>query len=164
MMDPVINVYNPTGAIFSPDGKYRYALWRVWDQKRDLLLFIGLNPSTATATTEDPTVTRCIARAKKQGFGGLLVGNLYALVSSDPGVLRNGIDVIGETTDYYLAIMITMARAVLCGWGSFPAAKKRSGEVLDMIAFPYCLGTNRDGQPKHPLYISYNTPMIKYGG
>jgi len=159
----LINLFNPTGAVFSPDGRYRYALWRVWNQIRQPLLFIGLNPSTADHTMNDPTVTRCITRAAREGFGGLLVGNLFALVSSDPDVILKDSEAIGIATDDYLQKMIGMAGKVLCAWGSFPAAKKRSETVLGMIPEPYCLGINRDGQPKHPLYISYGIPMLKLG-
>jgi len=73
-----IDLSIPQGAIFSDDGKYHYSLWRVWSQVRPILLFIGLNPSTASSSTNDPTITRLMVRANNESFGGLLAANLYA--------------------------------------------------------------------------------------
>ena len=156
-----IDLASPTGAVFSPDGRYRYTLWRVWSQALPKLLFVGLNPSTANHTMNDPTITRCIERATREGFGGLLVGNLFSLVSSNPEILVGDDQAVGPDTDVYLQKMIGMAARVLCAWGSFPAVKDRSATVLDMIPEPYCLGVNSDGQPKHPLYIPYRVQMVK---
>ncbi len=156
-----IDLDNPTGAIFSDDRQYRYALWRVWNTRRPILLQIGLNPSKAGELRNDPTITRGISRANREGFGGFLMANLYAYVSTDPKALLTNGDSVGEFTDYYLKQMIAMSGCQLCGWGSFAPVIKRAPMVLAMIKEPYCLGMNRDGQPKHPLYISYNIPMVK---
>ncbi len=150
------------GAIFSDDRKYRYALWRVWNPNRDLLMQIGLNPSSANELRNDPTITRGIVRAYRRGFGGFLMGNLYAFVSTDPKALIENENTVGELTDYYLKEMVGLSSLQVCGWGSFPAAMKRAGEVLKMIPAPYCLGVNSDGQPKHPLYVGYNMQFTKY--
>lgn len=158
-----IDLAIPKGAIFSDDGKYRYALWRVWSTYKKLLMFIGLNPSTANQLENDPTITRLITRANNDGFGGILAGNLYSLVSSNPKVLlQKDIDTIGVETDNYLQQMISMAKTVLCAWGSFKPVIYRASTVLSIIPEPYCLGVNSDGQPKHPLYVGYDEPLIKY--
>ena len=158
----VIDLNILKGAIFSDDHKYRYALWRVWNLHKPMLMLIGLNPSTAGELNDDPTITRSMVRANKTGYGGLLMGNLYAYVSTDPKILLGMGDFVGELTDYYLKRMIAMSRRQLCGWGSFPPVVKRAPIVLGMIAEPYCLGVNADGQPKHPLYIGYGVQMKKY--
>jgi len=153
------------GAIFSDDGKYRYALWRVWNINKSILNSIGLNSSTANANNEDPTITRDMKRAYLSGFGGLIKTNLYGFVTPYPEELLGDGDfghAIGEFNDYYLKQAIRLSACHLCGWGSFKAAKLRASSVLAMIAKPYCLGVNADGQPKHPLYVSYDTPMVKY--
>jgi hypothetical protein len=159
----VIDLTIPSGAVFSDDGRYRYVLWRVWSEILPLLLYVGLNPSKAGYKMNDPTIVRMMVRAHREGFGGLLAGNLHGLVSSDPDVLLGDVDAVGPDNDVYLKVMIEMAREgrVLCGWGSFPAAAKRAPAVLDMIPHPYCLGVNPNGQPKHPLYIGYDVPMIE---
>ena len=151
----------PKGAIFSEDRNYRYALWRIWSRNKPLLMLIGLNPSVVNEVKNDPTITRGMVRADRTGFGGFLMANLYAYVSTDPKTLLGDGDFVGELTNYYLKQMIEMSERQLCGWGSFKPVVKRAPEVLDMIKEPYCLGVNNDGQPKHPLYIGYNVPMIK---
>lgn len=158
----MMNLKLSKGAIFSEDRKYRYSLWRNWDPICEKLLFIGLNPSNANEIKDDPTITRCMRRAVNGGFGGLIVANLYAYVSSIPDVLLGEGDFVGEENDLFLKYMIGISGQVLCGWGSFKPVKQRASKVLEMIKEPYCLGVNADGQPKHPLYIGYKIPMIKY--
>jgi hypothetical protein len=152
------------GAVFSDDGIYRYALWRTWSAYKPPLMFIGLNPSTANQLSNDPTITRLITRANNEGYGGILAGNLYALVSSNPCELTNTtFDPVGPETNDYLRQMIGMAKTVLCAWGSFSAiSNNRIDDVTAMISDPYCLGVNRDGNPKHPLYIPYSSPIVKF--
>jgi len=162
MNTPCIDLSLPQGAIFSEDGKFRYVLWRRWSEIRPMLLCIGLNPSKAGALMNDPTVVRMMMRASKAGFGGLFMGNEYGYVSTDPDVLLTRGEVIGAETDAYLKQMIGLSGRTMCGWGSFPAAKVRAPAVLAMIPEPYCLGVNADGQPKHPLYVGYDVPMVRY--
>ena len=150
------------GAIFSEDRKYRYALWRVWNINKPILVQIGLNPSYANEFKNDPTIARGIVRADKTGFGGFIMGNLDAYISTDPKALLNNEYAIGEFTDYYLKEMIKLSERQLCGWGSFKGMAKRASTVYAMLPNPYCLGINADGQPRHPLYVSYDMPMGKY--
>lgn len=157
-----IDLTIPKGAIFSDDRKYRYALWRVWSHTTHPLMAIGLNPSTANEFSDDPTITRLQARAYKEGFGGLLMANLYAFVSTDPNALLQDGDFIGAENDAYLEHMVAISGRQLCGWGSFKPVAKRAPAVLRMMPEPYCLGINSDGQPKHPLYIGYSVPMTRY--
>ena len=149
-------------AIFSSDGIYRFALWRVWNRDLPIRMQIGLNPSKAGRIYNDPTIARGITRAYRDGFGGFLMGNLYGYISTDPNELI-GEDCIGEDNDYYLREMIGLSDQVVIGWGSFKQAHRRSGEVLQMIEAPYCLGVNQDGQPQHPLYAAYNIQVFRYG-
>ncbi len=157
-----IDLQIPSGAIFSEDRRYRYTLWRVWNPRLQLLMQIGLNPSTANEIRNDPTISRGITRAYRDGYGGFLMGNLYAYVSTNPKALLEDGDKVGELNDAYLRLMVKMSLKQLCGWGSFPEAGKRAPAVLGMLTNPHCLGINADGQPKHPLYIAYDVPMVQY--
>jgi len=165
-MNPqAIDLSIPQGAIFSEDGNYRYALWRIWSPPKPILMIVGLNPSKAGAIINDPTVTRGVIRADREGFGGFFMGNLYGLISTDPKELLGNGDfgwAIGELTDYYLREMIRLSSRHLVAWGSFKPVTYRRDAVLKMIKEPYCLGVNADGNPKHPLYVSYKAAMIKY--
>ena len=156
-----IDLSLPKGAIFSEDRKYRYALWRIWQPNKPLLMTIGLNPSVASELKDDPTIIRLQARAYKTGHGGLLMANLYAYVSTNPVHLVNQHDTVGEYTDYYIKQLVELSERQLCGWGSFKAVVNRAPVVLLMLDNPYCLGRNADGSPKHPLYIGYDVPMVK---
>lgn len=151
-----------TGAIFSDDRRYRYALWRVWNPNKPILGGIGLNPSDANEFKNDPTITRGMVRADRNGFGGFIMTNLHGLVSTDPKALLNNHYAVGELTDYYIEEMSKLTERQLCGWGSFKAVLNRATTVYPLLTNPYCLGINADGQPKHPLYVSYDTPMVKY--
>lgn len=157
-----IDLTCPTGAIFSPDRIFRYVLWRIWSQSRPLLMCTGLNPSKASETVTDPTVTQVCVRADRAGFGGLLMTNMYGFVSTDPKRLLEDSDHVGPENDAYLREMIRLAGRHLCAWGAFPAAAKREAVVLAMFKDPYCLGVTQGGHPRHPLRISYDTPMVPY--
>jgi len=77
-------------ATFSPCRKYRYSLFRIWDEDKSLVLFIGLNPSTADEKEDDPTIRRCINFAKQWGwgYGGLIMGNLFSFRATQPSDLK----------------------------------------------------------------------------
>jgi len=85
----IIYLSTPKGAIFSDDRKYRYVLWRVWNTGKPILGCVGLNPSVANEFKNDPTITRGIVRADRNGFGGFIMTNMYGLVSTDPNTLLN---------------------------------------------------------------------------
>jgi len=157
-----IDITLAKGAIFSEDRQYRYALWRVWSPPKPILMLVGLNPSDANEFKNDPTITRGIVRADRNGFGGFLMANLYAYVSTDPKALLNNHNTVGELTDYYIKQMVILSARQLCGWGSFKPVSQRAPAVLTMLKEPYCLGINADGQPKHPLYVGYDVPMVRY--
>jgi len=145
-------------ATLSTDGRYRYYLVREWDAGAQKMTFVMLNPSTADAALDDPTIRRCIGFAKRDGYGGIVVVNLYAFRATDPKEMKRAIDPVGRDNDTMLEV--TFARAVRSGapvivaWGA-NADSWRVREVKKLLAGAnvYSLGTTKDGQPKHPLYI-----------
>src|SRR3990167_10423761 len=151
-----IDLTIPKGAIFSEDRRYRYALWRVWNPSKPILGGVGLNPSDANEFKNDPTITRGIVRADRNGFGGFIMTNLHGLVSTDSNALLDNPDAIGELNDYYIKQMVELTECQLCGWGSFKSVIYRAKPVYLMLTNPVCLGLNTDSQPKHPLYVSYD--------
>ncbi len=146
-------------AVFSPDRRYRYSLLRVWDFGH-YLTFCMLNPSTADETVDDPTVSRCIERAKMGGFAGLIVVNLFALRSTDPRALYSDPAPIGPDNDLAILKACSMSKLVICGWGKHGALMERGQRVLktmrDSGFVPHALKQNLDGSPAHPLYIGYD--------
>lgn len=137
------------------DGPYRYKLTRVWGPG-ERMVFIMLNPSTADADIDDPTIRRCIGFAKDLGFDGLEVVNLFALRSPDPAVLAKAEDPVGPLNDRFIT---DSARGgmIVAAWGAHPFAAARGAEVAAMVAEAgetlYSLGVTKDGHPRHPLYL-----------
>lgn len=151
-------------ATLSPCGRYRYRLHRQWTAGDHNVLWLMLNPSTADATNDDPTIRRCMAFSKAWGYEGMYVGNLYALRSTDPEALRTppgGIDPVGPENHKHLREMAAWADLIVAGWGSHKmatpdvvtAAWKATGKNL------WCLGYTKNRSPRHPLYVASATKL-----
>lgn len=154
-----------TGATFSECRFYRYALWRWWDKSKPYLMVIGLNPSTADETEDDPTIRRCKRFAADWGYGGLYMTNLFAIRATDPKVMRAHSSPVGDRNDYYLAHFGISAGLVLAAWGAHGNHNGRDKEVMRLFkSFPAmkCLGTTNSGQPRHPLYIKADTKPVHF--
>ena len=145
-----------TGAVFSPCGRYRYKLWRVWDPDLPLgcVMFLMLNPSTATDAEDDPTIRRCIGYARSWGYGGLYIGNLFAYRATDPTALQRVDQPVGPDNDQALLEMMAQCGLVVAAWSNHGAKYgRRVREVLGLVEQPlYCLRPLRSGHPAHPLY------------
>jgi len=157
----------PNGAMFSPLAVYRYKLWRIWDKSKPMIMFICLNPSTADAVKNDPTITRCQVRAKLLGYGGMYFANIFAYKSTQIDGLLHSDDPIGNPeNDKAILEMARNSNAVVCGWGNYGSYLNRSGDLVDTLSLAgiklWCLGINRTGEPVHPLYVAYYTPIIPY--
>lgn len=161
------------GAIISPCGTYRYRL------ERDLggllgngktVAWIMVNPSTADATENDPTIRKVIGFSRRLGFGRIVVGNLFAFRATDIKALRAAADPIGpEAGDHFRRIM-DEAETVIVAWG--PCSKlpkwlrRRWCEITGYAQARgitlMCLGTAQDGHPLHPLMLGYERPLIPW--
>ena len=151
-------------ARFSDDGKYRYLLGRPISDSPRRLLFIMLNPATADATKNDPTIRRCIGFAGQWGFGTLEVVNLFAFRTAYVAELRKADDPIGAENDKWICDAINAADRVILAWGNHGAYKNRSLQIKRMAleaAQPYHLGLNKTGEPRHPLYLRADTTPIR---
>jgi hypothetical protein len=127
-----------------------------------------LNPSTADADTDDPTIRRCIAFSKAWGFGGLAVVNLFALRATNPQSLRHHDDPVGpDNDDAILDAAINLDR-VVCAWGRHACYLGRGFEVGRMLVSsgcdPMALAINKDGSPKHPLYVRSDVEPVRLKG
>ncbi len=152
-----------SGAIFSEDRLYRYALWRIWDGQQPPLLWVGLNPCWANETRDDTSTSRMAYRAKKYGYGGLYIGNLFAVVAPYPEQLVYGHNAVGNENDRYLAELKRAAGIVVVGWGNHGRSAGRDAEVLDILGKPvYCLSVTKSGMPGHPLYLPWDAELKEY--
>lgn len=143
------------GAQFSDCLKYRYALWRTWDENNGHVMFIGLNPSTADETKDDPTVRRCIGFARAWGFGGIHMLNLFAYRATNPKELKKAEDPVGPENNEYLKQYLDPPRLNIACWGVHGAFKDRGESVIELLGIENlsCLDVTRDGHPRHPLYL-----------
>jgi hypothetical protein len=145
------------------DGPYRYSLWREWDPDRPRLLWVLLNPSTADANREDPTLRRCLAFSRTWSFGSLEIVNLYAWRSPTPEDLTRVENPVGDQNDRYIQEAVQRAAKIVVAWGAYKALHGRDRAVIDLLAQPlWCLGKTRDGNPRHPLYLKADTPLCPF--
>lgn len=158
-----------SSAIFSEDRQYRYALWRVWNREKTALIFIGLNPSTGDEIHDDPTICKLGWLAKDLGYGGIYIGNLFALRSSSPAALLLGSKLrvakqsIGVENDKYLRELKRVAGIIVVGWGNLAQYSNRYKAVLDLLGKPvYCFAVTKAGQPSHPLYLQSPVELREY--
>lgn len=153
------------GAKLSDCRNYRYSLWRQW-LPGPSVMFIGLNPSTADESTDDHTIRRCMDFAKRWGYSGIVMTNLFAYRSTDPAGLETVDDPIGPENDYYLELHADEAQLVVACWGNHGQGV-RSGDVKRMFAIAgamWCLGFNTTGAPKHPARLKTTTTPVPYEG
>lgn len=154
-----------SGADFSPCRNYRYALWRRWEHNAPYVMFVGLNPSTANEHEDDPTIRRCKRFAADWGYGAIYMANLFALRATDPKDMLAHNDPIGSDNDSTLIALARGAGAIVCAWGALGNHLERDERIKALLS-PYdlkCLGTTKQGQPRHPLYIRADKPLEAFG-
>ena len=154
-------------AVISPCGLYRYILTRTWSAA-EKIVWIMLNPSTADASLDDPTIRRCVGFSKQWGAGGIEVYNLFAFRATQPTELRTAADPIGISNDAFLSA-IPQDRKIVVAWGGsgplLNVIRPRSEQVRRILAHRKleCLGYSvKSGQPKHPLYLAAITERRAY--
>lgn len=141
-------------AVLSPDEQYRYFLSRTIAPDGPAVLFIGLNPSTADATTDDPTIRRCVAFALSWGASAMWMVNLFAFRSSSPKALRMASDPVGPRNDEWIERAVAAADLVIAAWGNHGALLDRANGVLQRHGPRLqALRLTRTGMPGHPLYV-----------
>ena len=145
-------------------GEYRYTLWRTWDESQPRVLFVLLNPSTADAYQDDNTLRKCIGFAQNWSYGSLEVVNLFAFRTKHPTHLRAVADPIGLLNDLYIRKAVARSTLIVCGWGIHGSLYYRDKAVLQLFAERevYCLGTTKEGFPRHPLPAPYSSSLVGY--
>ena len=148
------------GANFSPCRKYRYTLYRIWNNEKPLLCWIGLNPSNANETEDDPTIRRVTNFTKDWGYGGFYIINLFAYRTPYPSELRNSLNPLGNNQRWFHKT-INKCSKVVFAWGTINFDNDRARKVIRKYK-GYSLGKNKDGSPKHPLYIRKNAQLVEF--
>jgi hypothetical protein len=154
-------------AIISDCGLYRYSLTRTFNYTDPCLQIVMLNPSTADADIDDPTIRRCVNFALREKFGGICVTNLFAFRATSPQDMKRAADPVGPDNHSALEIALRDAKAdgspVLCAWGThgeFGGRDKWFRQLAKTIGTDLVhLGLTKDGHPKHPLYVKSDQPF-----
>lgn len=156
--------YTICDAVLSPCRCYRYELWRAWAQGATVV-FIGLNPSTADEKEDDPTIRKCVAYAKRWGYAGLCMTNLFAFRATDPAAMMAASDPVGPNNDATLRRLYATLGVLVAAWGNDGKHLGRANQVMCILPKLYCLRRNKDGSPAHPLYLPGNlrpVPMFDH--
>jgi hypothetical protein len=162
----------PNRARISPCGLYRYELTRELGGDRTLIS-IGLNPSTADAIEDDQTIEKDVGFARRWGCGRVLKLNAFAYRSRDPKAMaraaKDGVDIIGPENDMWIRAAVGWPEIhdepnlVVVSWGrNIDPERQRAMAALLAGVDVWCLGTNKDGSPTHELYLSYETPLVRW--
>jgi hypothetical protein len=159
---PEQSIADGQSAVFSPCGRYRWWLRRLWNPEGPTLLFLGLNPSRANGQRDDPTLRRLVRFAAGWGYGSLEVLNLFSRVGANPAGLRRCRDPVGASTDAWIRWRLgeqpgpVQKRDIWLGWGNGGRWLDRDRQMLELLeqqrSRPLCLGLTASGQPRHPLY------------
>jgi hypothetical protein len=166
----MLSLFERKSAIISECGKFRYELRRVWNESLPPYVSGMLNPSTADAEYDDPTIRRNRARAQALGFGSLIVWNLGAGRATEPSAWKGLIDPIGPDNDDHVRRILSEGRdrrgICVVGWGNHGIFMGRARAALKIAAelgvTLHCLGVTKLGQPKHPLYIADRQELVAW--
>ncbi len=152
----------PSGVEFSTDRRYRYNLWRRWQNTSEYLRFIGLNPSTAEEHDDDRTISRCWQFTACLGYGAFYMANLFALCSKDPGIMLADPAPIGQDNNRHLQQLGRQASLIVCANPGRHLG--RDIEVIKLLDdYPrQCLDINQIGTLKHPFYVKGDTRLKPY--
>lgn len=157
-------------AIISDCGLYRYRLERHALSGAGAVAWIMVNPSTADAKEDDPTIRKVIGFSERLGAGWAIVGNKFAYRATDVNALKTARDPVGPDNDAHLAKIIADAGTVIAAWGPLaklpPTLRRRWYKIARMADEAgrtlMCFGTAQDGHPRHPLMLAYDTPLIEW--
>lgn len=158
-------------AVISENEEYRYWLKRSWNESLPSMGFIMLNPSTADAYVDDPTIRRCIGFAVREGCGSIEVVNLAALRTPYPEYLKtmqyNGKDIVGAENRRYVDLVLNSCAIVIAAWGSSIFKVDLGSEIGHLVLsrkLIHCFGLTATGQPRHPLYLPKDVEICMYLG
>lgn len=155
-------IWVDAGAVFSDCKKYRYVLWRTWDESKPSIMFIGLNPSTANAKEEDATVRKVIGFAERYGYGKVYMMNCFPFVSTDPKLLKDTANI--GLNDEWLHQISLRCNEIVFAWGNFKIVRdmRRDQAVSQLFPKAKALVINKNGSPKHPLYVPYSAKLVEF--
>lgn len=149
-------------AIISKCGLYRYELRRIWQPKSQLVCWVMLNPSTADANVDDPTIRRCMGYTALWGCGGIIVVNLFGLRATKAKELYKVDDPIGPDNYHYIFRASWETGLTIAAWGIRGKYLKQDEKVLAQLTNAHYLTLTKTGSPGHPLYLRKDLKPIPW--
>jgi hypothetical protein len=153
-------------AVFSPCRRFRYRLERRIGDGPGVAV-VMVNPSAADGARDDPTIRRVVQFARREGWGRVVVVNLFALIASRIEALAEAPDVVGPDNPRHLAAALAEAERCVVAWGRLSKLPPRlrgawrevHGLARDAGRSLHCWGVTRSGDPRHPLFLPRDTPL-----
>lgn len=161
-------------AVISSCGKYRYRLDREVQSDGKVFAFFGINPSTADASLDDATVRKWRGFTLRNGGRRFIVGNVFSYRATDVRALdranRNHDAVLGPHHWKHIEQIIQEADILVPCWGNSSKVDRNLrpiiGELSKILRESgrpiFCFGRTASGDPKHPLMLGYETPLIEF--
>ncbi|PXW76463.1 hypothetical protein C7451_105238 [Blastomonas natatoria] len=159
-------------AVLSPCENYRYRLERNVSMFGPVAAVIMVNPSTADAEVDDATIRRVVGFGKRLGWSKVIVGNVFAYRATDIRHLARASDPVGPDNAMHLREILEAAEVTIVAWGTLsklPVGLREQwrivSETAESLTVPLkCFGVTKDGHPRHPLMISYQTALEDWCG
>ncbi|MEM7162758.1 MAG: DUF1643 domain-containing protein [Bacteroidota bacterium] len=151
-----------SSALFSDCKAHRFRLARIWNEEKETLLFIGLNPSRADHYTSDRTITKCISYAQNWNYGGLTMVNLFSFISPYPNELKRHTHLYTDENRKHIKEALESHEQVIFMWGNLPKFCTFDIEIFKDVKNPLCFRQNKNGMPTHPLYLPMNLKPKAY--
>ena len=145
-------------AKFSKGKKHRYYLSRIWSEN-ERVVYVLLNPSKANDINNDPTINRLISISKNLGYGGFNVVNLYTLITPFRYKLYEKKRKFSKKNKKLITELIARHKTIIYGWG---ATENEPIWLRNLVKNPLCFKVNKNGTPKHPLYLRKESILKKF--
>lgn len=160
----MMDLFTRSSAVISACGQYRYRLGRRWGPG-PIIGFVMLNPSTANEWEDDPTIGRCTGFGKREGCGGLEVANAFAYRATDPKALADVLFPMGpEWREHFDVFLNAVDGPLIAGWGAHKGIDAQVATVRQIVREAgrvlFRLAVNKDGSPRHPLYVKGDAPLM----
>lgn len=158
------------GALLSKCGQYRILLWREWgeDDSPPAALWIGMNPSTATDNLDDPTIRKELGFTRRTGLRRYVKANVMDYRATYPQALTApGISPCSADNLRTIRQAAGRAEIIILAYGSLPRhLSTYAHDVMQILRRDgrdlWAIGLNKDGSPKHPLYVRSDAPLIRF--
>jgi len=163
-MQPLVTflTVGPYHAVFSSCGRHRYDWYYRWADG-PCVMFIGLNPSRANGHLTDATVKRCIAYAKRWGFGAVRIVNLFSWIDTNTAAMKLAAEPVGPRNDRHIKARAADADLIVAVWGTHGSHLGRDLVVKRILKGRLqALAINKDGSPSHPLFLPNDLRLIPY--